>query len=172
MRAQRFGATSMEADAPVSSQAFISDLKNLAEGLKQFETPKNEMRSGIRSDTRETATAAMTTATTKDAGRESRRVAALAHAQQLANQMAQAAFMSLANEPQTPIYGAMMPTAPVTPVTPITPTTSSSSSIVGLNERATQMIHEVKLGLNLSSESEAINLMVSLAYRHLKDLLV
>lgn len=40
MRAKRFGASSLESDAPVSGQNFISDLKNLAEGLKQFEEPK------------------------------------------------------------------------------------------------------------------------------------
>jgi len=38
-RAKRFGNSSLEADAPVSSQNFMNDLKNLAEGLKQFESP-------------------------------------------------------------------------------------------------------------------------------------
>jgi hypothetical protein len=39
-RARRFGNSSLEADAPVSGQNFMSDLKNLAEGLKQFEDSK------------------------------------------------------------------------------------------------------------------------------------
>lgn len=196
MRAQRFGATSMEADAPVSSQAFISDLKNLAEGLKQFEDPRNANTRDMSKDVRDT-------------GRDARRAAALAaqHAQQLTHQMAHqmaqtsatmapthvpsgvmstgpfmsthhlahqaAALMSLATEPPpTPTYAS----PGVSPSQPSSASLSSSLtvplSIVGLNERTTQMIHEVKLGLNLSSESEAINLMVSLAYRHLKGLLV
>ena len=37
LRAQRYSQTTAEGDAPISSQNFISDLKNLAEGLKQFE---------------------------------------------------------------------------------------------------------------------------------------
>lgn len=37
LRAQRYGASSLENDAPISSQSFMSDLRNLAEGLKQFE---------------------------------------------------------------------------------------------------------------------------------------
>jgi len=39
-RAKRFGNSSLEADAPISGQNFMSDLKNLAEGLKQFEGSK------------------------------------------------------------------------------------------------------------------------------------
>lgn len=40
LRAQRYGSSTPEQDAPVSSQNFISDLKNLAEGLRQFEETK------------------------------------------------------------------------------------------------------------------------------------
>lgn len=39
LRAQRYGQVSAENDAPVTSQAFASDLKVLAEGLRQFEDP-------------------------------------------------------------------------------------------------------------------------------------
>lgn len=42
LRAQRYGSTSPEADAPVTSQNFVNDLKNLAEGLKQFDEPMVE----------------------------------------------------------------------------------------------------------------------------------
>jgi hypothetical protein len=38
-RAQRSGATLLDSEAPVSSQNFMSDLKNLAEGLRAFDEP-------------------------------------------------------------------------------------------------------------------------------------
>ncbi len=44
LRAQRFSNATAETDAPISSQNFISDLKHLAEGLKQFESPRNDGR--------------------------------------------------------------------------------------------------------------------------------
>src|SRR5688572_24243925 len=55
MRAQRHGssslATSLQTEAPVSSQNFMSDLKNLAEGLKQFEDPKARIQAQAQNQT-------------------------------------------------------------------------------------------------------------------------
>ncbi len=107
MRAQRFGNTSLENDAPVSSQAFMSDLKNLAEGLKQFEEPKEIKR------------------------------------------------------PQTPPPQQAWAAAP----------TFTSPPPSQLNERSWAMIQEVKSQLNLTSDVDAINMMIAVAYKNLRNLL-
>jgi len=106
MRAQRYGHSSLETEAPVSSQAFMSDLKNLAEGLKQFEEPQPQKRTSVTS---------------------------------------------------SPVNSA--------------PTTHHEVPLSGLNQRTWAMIHEVKNELNLSSDADAINMMIALAYKSLKNLL-
>ena len=106
MRAQRYGHSSLETEAPVSSQAFMSDLKNLAEGLKQFEEPQAPKRAGVT---------------------------------------------------MGPVNPAPMPNQEV--------------PLSGLNQRTWAMIHEVKNELNLSSDADAINMMIALAYKSLKNLL-
>jgi hypothetical protein len=113
MRAQRYGSVSLEVDAPVSSQTFMSDLKNLAEGLKQFEEPR--------------ATAA----------------------------------------PQIPVPQAAAPA----PVQAQYSAPAATPSLTGLNDRSRQMLQEVRIAMNLSSDTEAMNLMVALAYKNLKSLL-
>ncbi|HVK61185.1 MAG TPA: hypothetical protein VM432_06525 [Bdellovibrionales bacterium] len=123
-RAQRYGSVSLEADAPVSSQTFMSDLKNLAEGLKQFEEPAPQPKPTP--------------------------VAAPPPAGASANFQPQ-----MAREPQH--------SAAVAP--------SMASSVAGLNDRSRQMLQEVRISLNLSSDAEAMNLMVALAYKNLKSLL-
>ena len=117
MRAQRFGNSSMETDAPVSSQNFMSDLKNLAEGLKEFDEP-----------------------------REKRPV--------------QPQQAPIANGHASPSRSESL----------------SSGFAQGLNDRSLhprslEMIREVKSQLNLSSDAEAVNMMVALAYKNLKNLL-
>jgi hypothetical protein len=118
-RAQRYGASSLEMDAPVSSQNFMSDLKNLAEGLKQFDGPEPKIA-----------------------------VPNPGSAPTIAQTLSSAAnsFQDLLPQP-------------------------SAAPLQALNERARQMIQEVKTELNLSSDTEAINMMVSLAYKSLKNLL-
>lgn len=113
MRAQRFGHSSLETDAPVSSQAFMSDLKNLAEGLKQFEEPQSQRRT------------------------------------------------SAVSGPMSP-----PPSGPSPASTPY-----PEAHLNGLNQRTWAMIHEVKNQLNLSSDADAINMMIALAYKSLKNLL-
>ncbi|RYZ73537.1 MAG: hypothetical protein EOP05_09960 [Proteobacteria bacterium] len=48
------------------------------------------------------------------------------------------------------------------------PAAMSPVSLDGLNERAVAMLQEVQTALNLSSESEAANMMIALAYKTLK----
>lgn len=132
LRAQRFGNSSLESDAPVSSQAFMSDLKNLAEGLKQFEDPK-----------------------------ESRKL--------LHTTSQPSPSMQAPPPPQAMSSGAgawsgfhQFQSPPMAPVAPLPQQ---------LNERSWAMIQEVKSQLNLSSDVDAINMMVALAYKNLRNLL-
>lgn len=124
-RAQRFG-TAAEAEAPVSSQNFMSDLKNLAEGLKAFEGTKVQFsaaEAAIAGPVLQPTQAAPTTA-----------------------QPAQAA-------PQAP---------------KVTASVAVPSAVLGgLNEKAAAMLQEVQMALNLSSETEAANMMIALAYKSL-----
>lgn len=135
MRAQRFGNSSLEADAPISSQNFMSDLKHLAEGLKQFEEGPRGTTGEIR---RLHPNTTVSTATMTPPS-----MASWAAAQQPAN-------TSTVSTASTPV-----------------PASLSGS----LNEKSWAMIQEVKSQLNLSSDAEAINMMVALAYKSLKNLL-
>lgn len=131
LRAQRFGNLSPEADAPVSSQHFVSDLKNLAEGLKQFEAPQNRL--GGLPPTAPPPTAAA----------------------------------------PPPVFSAPpRPTAaPQLPPQAQAPAAVALAPLGALNLQTQQMIHEVKTHLNLTSDAEVINMLVSLGYKSLKNLL-
>jgi hypothetical protein len=235
LRAQRFGNSSLEADAPVSSQAFMSDLKNLAEGLKQFEGPANaESRrpmnaapsannsgiQGFNQASRPSPTAVRPTIGVFANGTQP--------AHQSTNQFAgQQAGTQQVTQQMTQPAGAVIASQPIQPELPASPQPSLQSQIqaalgfasettsqnqatelsfapngasatansgsnsvsqvyvqlqvpqsnahaqapLGLNDGSLNMIREVKAGLNLSSDVEAINMMIAIAYKNLKDLL-
>ncbi|MES2854713.1 MAG: hypothetical protein V4692_02565 [Bdellovibrionota bacterium] len=134
MRAQRYGSVSLEVDAPVSSQTFMSDLKSLAEGLKQFEEP--------------TPTLKPTPVAPPQA--------------------------PVMQAPQQQTYVPAPVQAAPTFETPSRQTSVNGShqvNVPGLNDRSRQMLQEVRSNLNLSSDAEAMNLMIALAYKNLKSLL-
>jgi hypothetical protein len=230
LRAQRYGNSSLEADAPISSQSFISDLKNLAEGLKQFEAPRDARRNlnpgansnasfassfaanssstsiSMAAPSSNTATATMTaTKSALSSSLQGRLFPPVSAAQLVPTSptpptmptppsmpvsQAQAAAPVRDVEPESAPASASS-AAPsghssngttVTSVSTHTSTTSvattsvlsssDSSQITGtLNARTLSLIQEVKDGFNLSNDAEAINLMVSMAYKKLKDLL-
>ena len=113
-----YGQSTLEIEAPVSSQAFMSDLKNLAEGLKEFDDSKS----------------------------------------------ARATLPPIQNRIST---SAAPPSASFMPA-PRAETRSNDSS---LNELSVSMLREVQLALNLSSETEAMNLMIAVAYKNLKSVI-
>lgn len=156
MRAQRYGNSSLESDAPVSSQNFMSDLKNLAEGLKQFEEPKRS-RTMNHNMAQMAATTSTTTSTTTSSTTTSATLAA----------EASAAAQGPGHIPLH-LHHQVVPPHPVAPPAVLPAQTTISGTI---NENADRMIQEVKKGLNLSSDAEAINMMVSIAYKTLKDLI-
>jgi hypothetical protein len=170
-RAKRFGNSSLESDAPVSSQNFISDLKSLAEGIKQFDRPSEEPPITHRP---------VATSSGPSVG------TSLGHSGSHAGKSAAVAAAAMAS---TGTSGGVMgagssvvhsaaatatsnPSATTMTVTVSAPHPGpSAESIVGLNEMSRSMIHEVKTKLNLSSDAEVINMMVALAYKSLKSLL-
>jgi hypothetical protein len=155
MRAQRFGNSNLETDAPVSSQNFMSDLKNLAEGLKQFEEPR-------QAELRRSAAAAA-----QHFQQQHQHQPHPPHAQSNAAQ-------SIPQFQQAPAMAQSF-------MAPHQHQAFSSNGAAGhaigngfsgMNERSWTMIQEVKAHFNLSSDGEAINMMLALAYKSLKNLLV
>lgn len=63
-------------------------------------------------------------------------------------------------EPEAPAYASLQQTSMSVPASMV------------LSQHTQAMIHEVKVAMNLSSDAEAINMMIALAYKKLKDLLV
>lgn len=147
-RAKRFGNSSLEADAPVSSQNFMNDLKNLAEGLKQFESPTTAMTGGGPPQSHLVNHPS------------SRPPSAVAGSH----------FASAGVIPEAPPPGPQQ-ISTVTTSHHTQVTASTTTTLSGLNERSRAMIQEVKSQMNLSSDAETINMMVALAYKSLKSLL-
>lgn len=149
-RARRLGNAAGESDAPVSSQNFMTDLRHLAEGLKEFEEPR---------ETRRSAPAQFTST------------------------------MAMSNAPQAPPPGVFTQPMPLqtqqnlgqqnlglhanteSVVGHFRMTESNPSPSLSLNERSLSMIQEVKNQFNLSTDIEALNMMLSIGYKSLKTLL-
>jgi hypothetical protein len=189
VRAQRFGASSLEADAPVSSQNFMSDLKNLAEGLKQFEDPKERIRAA------QSAQGAMQAPSINGNGSSSANGSASHTPSNSPSLSAPTSSTSMSlhhtiphhppqqsvqhsshSSPALPQPTPSQPQAffqspPIASSYTHSPQLTSGSYANPLNERSWQLIQEVKVRLNLSSDSEAANMMVALAYKSLKNLL-
>lgn len=161
-RAQRMGSIALDTDAPVSSQNFMSDLKNLAEGLRQFDEPTKP--TPLQTPTRAPRQ-------TPISAQNSPQPAPLK--------------TSPATHPNRFTGAQVTPLHPPTPApeehrffeqhqpsqTHIPAGSMDAAGLMMLNERSLAMIQEVKAGLNLSSDSEVANLMVALAYKSLKNLL-
>lgn len=148
LRAQRYGHTSPEADAPVTSQNFVNDLKYLAEGLKQFEGHSGGP-----------AAAPAPAKLVYHQPMPAQEPQTQRHPSPLSNPSTQA---PPAQPP--PIhhqYGVAHPTAAV----------AAANLAPHLNANAQAMIQEVKTALNISSDVEVLNMMVALAYKNVRNLL-
>jgi hypothetical protein len=181
LRAQRFGNSSLEADAPVSSQSFMSDLKNLAEGLKQFEGPTSEAKraiaqapsannAGLRGAPAANASAGASAPTKGQAPLQGR----------VPHSRFASAQMDLVTAPGPTVATSMAPLGETPPSSTSPSTTPAVASLanlppaagpLGVNEHSLEMIQAVKTALNLSSDVEALNMMVAIAYKNLKNLL-
>ena len=187
-RAQRFGSVA-EADAPVSSQNFMSDLKNLAEGLKAFDGSKVQF-----SPAEAAISGPNLNVGTKSATPLSAAPSAVVPGPQAPTQMQiplqanpkaasypppqaavpdratlAASMTSTAASTAAPLHEPAAFTASASATASVaSPAAMSPVSLDGLNERAVAMLQEVQTALNLSSESEAANMMIALAYKTLK----
>jgi hypothetical protein len=159
MQAQRGGtfANGFDAEAPQSSQAFMSDLKNLAEGLKEFD------------DSRHPRAVPPPASSRAQLGQQQ----TYPHAE---SRPAAASPVFSQTTPTAPVYEPAVPqaTAGVAAASGsyAAGAAAAASSLTGeLNERSLEMLREVQLALNLSSEAETMNMMIALAHKSLKSLL-
>ncbi len=163
MQAQRGGAyaTGFDAEAPQSSQAFMSDLKNLAEGLKEFDDSKLQRAVPPPASSRAQLGQSSTYPQQAELRPQAPRVETPIPRQEAPR-----------TESVTPAAAPRLTPPPVTAPFVAAPAAVGASSLVdGLNERSLQMLHEVQMALNLTSESEALNMMIALAHKSLKSLL-
>lgn len=136
----------MESEAPVSSQNFLSDLRQINEALRQFEGPLAPVLAH-HSTLPTNASAHSAVHTTAQAGAQ-------------------------APMPGPPISA----TAPTNPQSNlgyaplVTPQTQAGAPF-GLNARTLETLQDVRMKLNLSSDTEALQMLVSLGYKQLKPLI-
>lgn len=131
-----FDELSSPSEAPISAQNFKTDLKTLAEGLKQFEDPKS-FRTSTHQVTQST--------------------------QQVLHQASQQALHQASQQVAQPVQQPAQQQLRALPAAVFT--------VESLNQASREMVQEVKHSLNLSSDLEAINMMVAIAYKNLKTLL-
>lgn len=243
MRARRFGDSSVDSDSVDTSQNFISELKNLAEGLKQFEphhlksktTPDSDRRNSNTSHSERFANPVANSRTAKS----SQTKTSPAYAKDLATESSrkrgapvgtpQTEFENLegdrfeiplkdnnssdshegldqlSHEEENPFIRQSLETNQNKHLNSLTasaresfatstvrsskavpsqnfrsssstlpvhdPKSSNSMAVQQFNDRSWQMIQEVKSQLNLSTETEAINMMLAIAYKKIKSLL-
>ena len=164
MQAQRGGAvtSAFEAEAPVSSQVFMSDLKNLAEGLKEFD------------DSRTSRAVTPPPTSRAQLGQPStypQSVSAVQPELRAASPAQSASPSPAYSQPVAPAGASYVAEAPAQAFA-YAPAASAQPNLAGeLNERSLQMLREVQLALNLTSEAETMNMMIALAHKSLKSLL-
>lgn len=124
----------MESEAPVSSQNFLSDLRQINEALRQFESPQ----------------AAPSAAH------------AAPHAPFSGNTGPIPTTAQHISQPQAQTHPQSSP-HPTPHPTPMAP--------VALNAKTLETLQEVREKLNLSSDLEALQMLVSLGYKQLKPLI-
>lgn len=168
MRAQRYGNSNLENDAPVSSQNFMSNLKSLAEGLKQFEqSPMTPPLGPSMAQQPVHAQPPPPPAPAQPPMQQNNvhQYMTPAMAAHLTSQMqAQIPLQTPQSLPTTHSLRSQIQSLQQSQQAAANPPAL-------LNDMSARMIQEVKNHLNLSSDSEALNMMLALAYKNLKDLL-
>lgn len=174
LRAQRYGNASPETDAPISAQNFLSDLKNLAEGLKQFEDPnRGEAGQPFRGEAGQPKEAAMRTRNPGFPMPQQRHDMARESAP-YSSHVTHASHASHAQHPQHQQHPPQSPTNPGMQAhnSPMLTGGNYGGDINShLNPASQAMIQEVKSYLNLSSDIEVVNMMIAIAYKNVKNLL-
>jgi hypothetical protein len=136
LRAQRNGEASLESVAPVSRDIFISDLKNLANELEQFEGPSGFINQGGQQFVEQTSVSKETINRTRTA--------------------TQAPLITHADT--TPIVYPSQKEIPPPPA--VTTTIPFTNDQLNLDQRSIHIIQSVKLRMNLSSDQDALRLLL------------
>lgn len=161
----------IETEAPVSGQAFISDLRQINEALRQFDGP--------------TAQATVHTSHTQTAHASSQVTPGPATHSHIPVQQPLAPPQAPIQHPVHPplhhhIQHQMTPhpmashyAPPPVPMAPahMAPNPYGQPNYAASSGKMQHMINEVREKLNLSSDAEALNMLVTLGYRNLKPLL-
>lgn len=200
LRAQRFATTAMESEAPVSAQNFMTELRSLAANLSHFDQaaansvqlPQGRSPSGFANSS-SAATPAQNLASTHFPPPNS----GPAHGVFLQNSTptaGQQVQVSAQPSPSMPITFAAGAYASASPshahgqahnqhVPPAQTAASQSmqaghslhngsgSGTLGLSALSQGILAEVRKELNLSTEAEALNLLIGVGYKKLKPLI-
>jgi hypothetical protein len=152
LRYQRHGEGQPQSETPVSSQNFKSDLKHLAEDLKQFENPHGQTVTHAQTQTH---------------------IPAHGHPQVEIQPPPAAARAAQWGYPRGHQFGASPTPAPpppqptyTPPPEPLRPTTLDDL----LDARSLKMVHDVKLLLNLGSDLEACRALLSMGFERMRIL--
>ncbi|MDZ4082724.1 MAG: hypothetical protein U1E10_07300 [Bdellovibrionales bacterium] len=146
MRAEtvRVESSRMENEAPVSSQNFLSDLRQINEALRQFETPGSQSHN---------------------------------HSQSQSHSYVPHSSANHSSTQQTVIHTAP-PTVHIHNSVPSmnqnqAPQVTAHAGAIGmaLNGRTQAVLMEVREKLNLSSETEALQMLVAIGYKQLKPMI-
>jgi hypothetical protein len=142
------GRSNAESEAPVSSQNFISDLRQINEALRQFEGPQSALATSPLAQNTTNAFSAAPLNSGLGSGNGGPQI------------------RSQFQNPQ--------PTSPLAPPA-MSPSQSVSPSHMmgspGMNSKTLEALQEVRIKLNLSSDLEALQVLVSLGYRQIKPLI-
>lgn len=159
----------IETEAPVSGQAFISDLRQINEALRQFDGPGAQAT--IHTSHSQTAHAS-THVTPPTAPLHTPLQPPLTQAP-LPQPLQQPQHSPHAHYPaphQHPMPQYLAPQPPMAP-SHMAPSHYGQPNYAASTGKMQHMINEVREKLNLSSDAEALNMLVTLGYRNLKPLL-
>lgn len=173
-----------DSDAPVSSQAFMSDLKNLAEGLREFDDSKANRAVAPPSSSKAQLSQPSTYPQPSATSRVSQPAQMPPHfplstpspvAGPKPNSMHAVAMAAGALPATPPVTHVEMPSfdeAPAAASPSQAPTSPGfNDHALSLNTRSVAMLREVRQAMNLSNDFEALNMMIAVAYKNLKPVL-
>jgi hypothetical protein len=154
----RVDSSRMESEAPISSQNFLSDLRQINEALRQFDSPGAQPMSlghtNSHTSSHPASHIAQGHANTAQAHAPQASTAASTTQQTVIHTAPQAAHVHIHNSVPAPQV-----------------TAHAGAIGLALNGRTQSILMEVREKLNLSSETEALQMLVAIGYKQLKPLI-
>ncbi len=160
MQARRRGGAQVMASHPVSSQAFKQDLKNLAEGMRQFEgnddfgqqshTQQTQpQQPNVQAATGATASPTVNVMVTPNYSQP--------NYQQMPQQMHSAPMHNTSMQQQQHIAAPM--------------NIETDDTYASLDSKSHEMVRRVQTRFNLSSEKEALRMLIALGFDKVREML-